>query len=1545
MYPLYYEKQIVKKLIQHDSLILLADGFNELNILAIFVFYYQNKCLWYEKCPEEQNIFFELFGLNISKRVDGDEDDEQVGRDNPDWGDKSRESATSQRELFNTPKQVISVKDKPTGSIGKDRISSLLDSFKYDASKTCNANEDPLLERHQREVQKIQDEKNDKATPTETPTPKETPPPGNQNKLIFILNVSPKEYNLFLKYQLGLYEEVSKLDKQFNNKIKINYLKTEYIATQKSKERIELYIKRGVYFISSNVLLIDMLTFKIIPEIIDGIFLCKNHKLIYNTKEVFITELYRKRNKYGFIKGISNHKRLVNSKHITNLSQKLSIKKVYCYPRFHKNVHISLNNNFLQPTIYEINMDVPSDMNTIEENLLNLIHYLNLEIKKYNTFTDFDINALIYSDSAEKYTMNYIKSKNLTYNTKKLLKEIIVLAHVLNNLYVYDHVVFDNYLNNIKEDDKESIWLYCNEANDIFFLSRERKINFLKAINMNLELDINNQHNIPVVFHKLKNDGKYFNKAYEVKRTQSELYNWIHELVFRRDIHFKEFKKMIQNRQRNSVNAEGSLPSARKRGTERTPHGDLHDTALLLKRPKEGSESNTAASQKGQNEIELDQSNPHVVTSQNGSCPHVKVKIEQRTPEKHDTTVQSEEPCNTNDKVSAPDGGTKTDASKDSSQVYSQDESQKRTTTCPAEQKIKKEKRNSDTGEENPKIEDQSNNESHTNEAKSVAEKTEHIDAEKVEYPIAIIVDNYYTQKEIYNLLLHKNDNTVDMKLFRQPEEQTREFYISDNSYNSSSNSSDVLFRKIKNIMRSDNVDYYIPYKLIKNKTTSLKYIKPHIYILCINKNYDTVYAPDTFIQDCSRKIDAINANTRKGANPCTEEGENFPSNGRDTTKVASLEDITCRLKKNNAAYKRRCDDLFQINEYCGNLEFLELFFMEVKPCRIILTKLDLSIFRNVEIYCARLFQNNVYKLRGESCFPEVMKYEENSWMYDNVGEAQSFLKKEQGGSPHAARAKRYYLEALNKDANKYTSPFHFADRGAQNFKTLETLSSVCNTVEVFLLFYKNNILYNKYLNDVKVEKTNWLNFIENKNNFLFQVDRNVFNKNKDLFKKVVDSYFLFQKRFRQNKKNLLNFNKALCEEFKNFQDVKVEEQVENNTAFLNNLNTNYISMEEEELFMHNYRNKTSKKNQITLSNLDEKTISKIQQVLENFSIDSFNLNFILYSIFNNTKPIVIVDIRELKSDLSYKLYTSKIHIIPYSLLVGDYVLTRDICVERKTIVDLIQSLNSNRLYNQINQMSKYYSVYVLLIEFNTKHLFYFSSLRDKNSVYTKLIILCLQFSRLRILWSPFSLFTVKLFWSLKVNAEQPDIFKSLHIDMTLERDAHQQLARDPRRCKTQALSSTEPLPSTQPLSISNNPDGQASEPLPSLHTPAEQSNQNKLQRLDSCEDKNWDNENEQPSNDYKYETINDLFDKNLNPLPIDDGTSYALRRMDSVTNWNALEILKALPGVTEKNMHLIINNVTSLRELCEKTVEQLEAYMSKSNAKMLYDFLNTDAV
>lgn len=64
----------------------------------------------------------------------------------------------------------------------------------------------------------------------------------------------------------------------------------------------------------------------------------------------------------------------------------------------------------------------------------------------------------------------------------------------------------------------------------------------------------------------------------------------------------------------------------------------------------------------------------------------------------------------------------------------------------------------------------------------------------------------------------------------------------------------------------------------------------------------------------------------------------------------------------------------------------------------------------------------------------------------------------------------------------------------------------------------------------------------------------------------------------------------------------------------------------------------------------------------------------------SNGPPIVTVDMREFRSSLPPILYAEGVKIVPCTLQVGDYILSPEMCVERKSITDLIQSFSSGRL-------------------------------------------------------------------------------------------------------------------------------------------------------------------------------------------------------------------------------------------------------------------------
>ncbi|KAL2233074.1 UNVERIFIED_CONTAM: DNA repair endonuclease UVH1 [Sesamum indicum] len=153
----------------------------------------------------------------------------------------------------------------------------------------------------------------------------------------------------------------------------------------------------------------------------------------------------------------------------------------------------------------------------------------------------------------------------------------------------------------------------------------------------------------------------------------------------------------------------------------------------------------------------------------------------------------------------------------------------------------------------------------------------------------------------------------------------------------------------------------------------------------------------------------------------------------------------------------------------------------------------------------------------------------------------------------------------------------------------------------------------------------------------------------------------------------------------------------------------------------------------------------------------------------------IIVDMREFMSSLPNVLHQKGMRIIPVTLEVGDYILSPLMCVERKSIQDLFGSFSSGRLYHQVEMMSRYYRIPVLLIEFSQDKSFSFQSASEigddvtPNNIISKLSLLALHFPRLRIVWSRSLHATAEIFATLKANQDEPDEAKAIRVGVPSE--------------------------------------------------------------------------------------------------------------------------------------------------------------------------------
>ncbi|ODV94261.1 hypothetical protein PACTADRAFT_44994 [Pachysolen tannophilus NRRL Y-2460] len=164
-----------------------------------------------------------------------------------------------------------------------------------------------------------------------------------------------------------------------------------------------------------------------------------------------------------------------------------------------------------------------------------------------------------------------------------------------------------------------------------------------------------------------------------------------------------------------------------------------------------------------------------------------------------------------------------------------------------------------------------------------------------------------------------------------------------------------------------------------------------------------------------------------------------------------------------------------------------------------------------------------------------------------------------------------------------------------------------------------------------------------------------------------------------------------------------------------------------------------------------------------------------------NKETRVIVDMREFSgSSLPNLLHRIGIRVFPCMLTVGDYIISPKICIERKSIPDLISSFKSGRLYQQCEQMFRHYELPTLLIEFEENKSFSldpFSELRTRltnnfsgkgtsdpitskllqQDIQSKLIMLLLAFPKLKIIWSSSPYQTAQIILELKAKQDEPD--------------------------------------------------------------------------------------------------------------------------------------------------------------------------------------------
>ena len=308
----------------------------------------------------------------------------------------------------------------------------------------------------------------------------------------------------------------------------------------------------------------------------------------------------------------------------------------------------------------------------------------------------------------------------------------------------------------------------------------------------------------------------------------------------------------------------------------------------------------------------------------------------------------------------------------------------------------------------------------------------------------------------------------------------------------------------------------------------------------------------------------------------------------------------------------------------------------------------------------------------------------------------------------------------------------------------------------------------------------------------------------------------------------------------------------------------------------------------------------KEKLIIQEDNLENNNTNISLLE--KGEKYNIIVDYREMGTKTPYYLYKNDFNIINGSLEVGDYILTNNHCIERKSIStkDFYQSLNNSKhLIEQTIKMGKYYKNIIILIEFeetidiiNT----FENGICFKPIIMRKLLDLTnitqLEKNNCFFIWSLSCKMTSKLLKNLrkKLSKEILDIDYCLNINKINKGNVNKNMKKK----------------ESNEINYNFNSQG--------------------MKTIDSFFNIN-SNKNEE-KNIEKYETqhIND---------------NYINEIMNKKTNISVEKIIRNIPGINSNNYDLITDNFKNLYEFITSKKEKKYELFGRINGTKIFSLFN----
>ncbi|XP_074344666.1 DNA repair endonuclease UVH1 isoform X1 [Apium graveolens] len=242
--------------------------------------------------------------------------------------------------------------------------------------------------------------------------------------------------------------------------------------------RTSLYTSGNVLFVTSRILIVDLLSNRVRIDSIAGLIILNVHNVSETSTEAFIVRIMRSGNSKLYVRAFSDNAQAMTSgfAKAEKILKCLYLRKLHLWPRFQ--VYVSQDLEKEPPEVVDVRVPMSGYMVGIQKAVIEVMDACLKEMRKTNKV---DVEDLTFESGLFKSFDEIIRRQldpiwhTLGKKTKQLVSDLKTLRKLLDYLVRYDAVTYLKYLDSLRASESfRSVWIFAESSSKIFEYAKKR---------------------------------------------------------------------------------------------------------------------------------------------------------------------------------------------------------------------------------------------------------------------------------------------------------------------------------------------------------------------------------------------------------------------------------------------------------------------------------------------------------------------------------------------------------------------------------------------------------------------------------------------------------------------------------------------------------------------------------------------------------------------------------------------------------------------------------------------------------------------------------------------------------------------------------------------------------------------------------------------------------------------------------------------------------------------------------------------------------------